>query len=37
MKNLELAVPVERTPSTLINGVHSMPVRITPARPMSTQ
>jgi len=34
MKNLELAWPVERTPSTLINGVHSMPVQFTPARPM---
>ena len=34
MKNLELAGPVERTPSTLINGVHSMPVQFTPARPM---
>ena len=31
MKNLELAGPVERTPSTLINGIHSMPVRFTPA------
>jgi cytochrome P450 len=32
MKNLELAGPVERMPSTLINGIHSMPVRFTPAR-----
>jgi cytochrome P450 len=32
MKNLELAGPVERTPSTLINGIHSMPVQFTPAR-----
>jgi cytochrome P450 len=31
MKNLELAGPVERMPSTLINGIHSMPVRFTPA------
>ena len=29
MKNLELAGPVERTPSTFINGIHSMPVRFT--------
>lgn len=29
MKSLELAGPVERTPSTLINGIHSMPVRFT--------
>ena len=27
MKNLDCAGPVQRTPSTLINGVHSMPVR----------
>jgi len=32
MKNLELAGPVQRTPSTLINGVHSMPVRFIPSR-----
>jgi hypothetical protein len=32
MKNMELAGPVERMPSTLINGIHSMPVRFTPAR-----
>jgi cytochrome P450 len=31
MKNLELAGPVERTPSNLINGIHSMPVRFTPS------
>jgi cytochrome P450 len=31
MKNLELAGPVERMPSTLINGIHSMPVRFTPS------
>jgi len=31
MKNMELAGPVERTPSTLINGIHSMPVRFTPS------
>jgi cytochrome P450 len=34
MKNIELARPVERMPSTLINGIHSMPVRFTPARRM---
>jgi cytochrome P450 len=32
MKNMELAGPVERMPSALINGIHSMPVRFTPAR-----
>ena len=32
MKNMELARPVERMPSTVINGIHSMPVRFTPAR-----
>jgi cytochrome P450 len=32
MKNMELARPVERMSSTLINGIHSMPVRFTPAR-----
>src|SRR6201992_2482481 len=32
MKNMELAGPIERMPSTLINSVHSMPVRFTPAR-----
>jgi cytochrome P450 len=32
MKNIELAGPVERMPSTVINGIHSMPVRFTPAR-----
>jgi cytochrome P450 len=32
MKNLELAGPVERMPSTLINGIHSMPVRFTPGQ-----
>ena len=31
MKNLELAGPVERMPSILINGIHSMPVRFTPS------
>jgi cytochrome P450 len=34
MNNLELAGPVERMPPTLINGIHSMPVRFTPARRM---
>jgi cytochrome P450 len=37
MKNLELAGPVERMPSTLINGIHSMPVQFTPARRMAGQ
>jgi cytochrome P450 len=32
MKNMEMAGPVERMPSTVINGIHSMPVRFTPAR-----
>ena len=32
MKNMELAGPIERMPSTLINNMHSMPVRFTPAR-----
>jgi cytochrome P450 len=32
MKNIELAGPIERMPSTLIAGIHSMPVRFTPAR-----
>jgi cytochrome P450 len=32
MKNMELAGPIERMPSTLINGIHSMPVRFAPAR-----
>jgi cytochrome P450 len=32
MKNMELSGPVERMPSTLINGIHAMPVRFTPAR-----
>ena len=32
MKNLELAGPVERMPSTLINGIHSMPVAVHPSR-----
>ena len=31
MRNMELAGPVERMPSTLINGIHSMPVRFTPS------
>ena len=37
MKNLELAGPIERTPSTLINGIHSMPVHFTPARSLGTR
>jgi cytochrome P450 len=32
MKNMELAGPIERMPSTLINNIHSMPVRFTPGR-----
>ena len=32
MNDLELAGPVERSRSNLINGIHSMPVRFTPAR-----
>jgi cytochrome P450 len=32
MNDLELAGPVERTRSNLINGIHSMPVRFTPGR-----
>jgi len=32
MKNVELAGPIERMPSTLIAGIHSMPVRFTPGR-----
>jgi cytochrome P450 len=31
MKDLELTGPVERVHSTLMNGIHSMPVRFTPA------
>lgn len=31
MKNMELAGPIERVPSTLIAGIHSMPVKFTPA------
>ena len=31
MKDLELAGPVERVRSTLMNGIRSMPVRFTPA------
>ncbi|WP_082955037.1 cytochrome P450 [Mycobacterium mantenii] len=34
MKNLEPAGPVERMTSTLINGIHSMPVRFTPGCPV---
>jgi hypothetical protein len=35
MKDMELAGPVERMPSTLINGIHSIPVRFMPARPVA--
>jgi hypothetical protein len=31
MKDLQLAGPAERTPSTTMNGLHTMPVRFTPA------
>ncbi|PRC43174.1 cytochrome P450, partial [Mycobacterium sp. ITM-2017-0098] len=31
MRDIELAGPVERMRSVLINGVHAMPVRFTPA------
>jgi cytochrome P450 len=31
MKNMELTGSVERMPSTLTNGIHSMPVRFTPS------
>jgi len=37
MKNMELAGPVERMPSTLINGIHAMPVRFTPAAAASAR
>jgi cytochrome P450 len=37
MKNLELAGPVERMPSTVINGIHSMPVRFIPSRPLGVR
>lgn len=37
MKDLEPAGPVERMASTLINGIHSMPVRFTPGRPVSAR
>jgi cytochrome P450 len=37
MKDLEPAGPVERMTSTLINGIHSMPVRFTPGRPVGAR
>lgn len=37
MKGLELAGPVERTRSNLISGIHSMPVRFTPARRLAAR
>jgi cytochrome P450 len=37
MKGLELAGPVERLRSNLINGIRSMPVRFTPARPLAVR
>ena len=33
MRNLELAGPVERVRSNLMNGIHSMPVRFTASQP----
>ena len=35
LKDLELAGPVERVRSNLMNGIHSMPVRFTAAAPVS--
>jgi cytochrome P450 len=37
MNGLELAGPVERTRSNLINGIHSMPIRFTPARRLAAR
>ena len=37
MNGLELAGPVKRVRSYLINGIHSMPVRFTPARPVAAR
>ncbi len=37
LNDLELAGPVERTRSNLINGIHSMPVRFTPARRLAAR
>jgi cytochrome P450 len=37
MNGLELAGPVERTRSNLISGIHSMPVRFTPARRLAAR
>ncbi len=37
MNGLELAGPVERTRSNLINGIRSMPVRFTPARRLAAR
>lgn len=37
MNGLELAGPVERLRSNLINGIRSMPVRFTPAQPLTGQ
>ena len=37
MNDLELAGPVERVRSNLINGIRSMPVRFTPARRLAAQ
>jgi cytochrome P450 len=37
MNGLELGGPVERTRSNLINGIHSMPIRFTPARRLAVQ
>ena len=35
MKGLELAGPVERVRSNLMNGIHSMPVKFTAASTVS--
>jgi cytochrome P450 len=37
MKDLELAGPVERVRSNLMNGIHSMPVRFTASRPVGVR
>jgi cytochrome P450 len=37
MNGLELAGPVKRVRSYLINGIHSMPVRFSPARPVAAR
>lgn len=37
MRDLELAGPVQRVRSNLMNGIRSMPVRFTPSRRLATQ